>query len=414
MAEPALRRRQDAPAPAESQAAGRISAATIVTSVMAVAATIWVLTTVLTVQTKPLSDQPWPDSVEYADGAWQLGHGHGYVTFFNERTSHFGTVSRPPRYPFGTSAALAPFAAVVNRFPQGPQVGARVITALYVVAMIAAAWLLAGSLGGVIVALLIGFSPFTQVSASIVLSDALAALLTVGILIAVTLGSGARAAAVAGALAGAVVCVRLLGVVSLPGVLFVFSGRRRLIAAAFAAPFIGALGLYQWQTFGSPFKTGYSYWEPGLREFSPSFLLGHTSSEGPFVYPDKLKGSLLQGVCPCGVGGPMGKLSNIAFYPSVLAGLFWVFAPPASGLIGLWRLIAERASRPARFALITVVLNVGLVFFYWDSAARFVAPAASLLTIYCAVALAKLLRWLLRAMLLKRRGPARSSIAVSG
>jgi hypothetical protein len=396
--------------------ARRSSPLSILRTVAALGLAIWALTLVSTTASKPLSEQPAPDSVEYADGAWQLGHGHGYVTFFNERTSSFGQVGRPPRYPFGTAVALAPFAAAVNRFPQGPQLGSRVITALYVVAMVAAGWLLGGPLASAAVALLIGLSPFTQVSASLILSDSLSALLTVGILIALTVGSGNRVAAVAGALAGALVCVRLLGVVALPGVLLALGGRRRLIAALFAAPFLGALGLYQWQTFGSPLRTGYSYWVPGLHEFSPSYVLAHPSSaDGPFVYPDKLNGRLLHVVCPCGVGGPMSKLPNLAFYPSVLAGLFWVFAPPLTALIGLWQLFVEHTTPAARFTLVTIVLNVGLVLFYFYSAARFVAPAASLLTVYAAVALARLIAGLGRASLrLARHAAARPASVGSG
>ena len=367
-------------------------AQTALAVVLAAFAVGWVLKT----PPRPLSQQPGPDAIEYADGGWQLGHGHGYVTFFDEHKNAFGTTPRPPRYPFGTAVALAPFSAVVHGFPRGPQLGARVITVLFVLAMIAAAWLIGGPLAAAIVALLISFSPFTEVSATIILSDALAALLTVCILIALTVGRGWRTAVVAGGLAGALICVRLLGVVSLPAVMVALTGRRRVIAALAAAPFVGALGLYQWQTFGSPFRTGYSYWVPGLKNFSLSYLHHTDQGDGPFVYQDKLNGHLLGFVCPCGVGGPMSKLSNLAFYPSVLADLFWVFAPPLTGLIGLWQVVVSRTTPAARFALVTVVCNAVLVCFYFYTAARFLAPAASLLTVYASVALARLLGRVLR------------------
>src|SRR5947209_7782634 len=96
--------------------------------ILAVALTIWTLVPLATESARPLALQPRPDSVEYADAGWQLGHDHVYVTFFNERRKAFGNSSFPPRYPFGTAAALAPFAAIVNRFPQGPQLGSRVIS----------------------------------------------------------------------------------------------------------------------------------------------------------------------------------------------------------------------------------------------------------------------------------------------
>jgi hypothetical protein len=111
----------------------------------------------------------------------------------------------------------------------------------------------------------------------------------------------------------------------------------------------------------------------------------------------------------------MSKLPNLAFYPSVLAGLFWVFAPPLTALIGLWQLFVEHTTPAARFTLVTIVLNVGLVLFYFYSAARFVAPAASLLTVYAAVALARLIAALGRASLrLARHAAARPASVGSG
>lgn len=367
------------------------SVVSAIQTVAAIGLTISAIVPVAIVRAKPLAVQPFPDSVEYADGAWQLGHRHGYVTFFDERTSAFGDIARPPRYPFGTSAALAPFAAIIGRFPASIQDGSRFYSVLYVLVLVAAAWRLGGPLAGAVAALLAGASPFAYVSASLILSDALAAMLTVAILLALTFQSRTSAGA-AGALTGALVCVRLLGVVSLPAALLAVRGRSRVILAACAAPFIAGLALYQWNTFGSPLRTGYSYWLPELHTFSSSFVLGHTPlNEGPFVYPDLLKGSIFQSLCPCGVGGPMTKLASLFFYPSVAFGLFWVFAPPLAGLIGLVRMVMDRSTEAARFALTTVVLNVAVVLFYFDRAARFVAPAASLLLVYGALGISGLL-----------------------
>ena len=366
--------------------------------VLAIGLTVWAIVPVLTERAVPLSLQPFPDSAEYADGAWQLGHGHGYVTFVDERRGAFGKSPRPPRYPFGTSAVLAPFAAVVDGFPHGVQVGSRTISALYVLAIVAAAWMLGGPWAAALAAIMVGSSPFAHVSAGLIMSDALAALITVGILICLTRKSRA-AVGIAGGLAGALVCVRLLGVVTIAAVLFAAQGKcRRLIVAACAAPFIFGLALYQWKTFGSPFRTGYSYWLPGLHIFSASFPLHRTPLvEGPFVIPDKLNGALLQGVCPCGVGGSMSQLPNLAFYPGLAAGLFWVFAPPLTGLLGFAELVRDRATPGARFALVTILLNLVVVLFYFDQAARFVAPAASLLLVYGAASIPKLSARLWRA-----------------
>jgi 4-amino-4-deoxy-L-arabinose transferase-like glycosyltransferase len=373
-------------------------------SVLAIAVTVWALVPVLTETAKPLADQPFPDSAEYADSAWELAHAHGYVTFVNERAGWFGHVARPPRYPFGTSAVLAPFAAV-GSFPQDVQFGARVISAAYVVAIVLASWMLAGPLAAAVAGLFVGLSPFAHVSAGLILSDPLAALITVLMLIALHVGSR-RAMGIAGALGGVLVCVRLLGVVSLPALFLAVPRNRRWLVVLCAAPFLAILAAYQWKTFGSPFLTGYSYWVPSLHTFDLAYAYHVTSYEGPFVIPDKLSGHLLDFVCPCGIGGSMTKLPNLTFYPAVVAGLFWVFAPPLTGLIGLVEMWRNRASPAARFAIITVVLNVALVLFYFDQAARFIAPAVSLILVYSAVGLVRVLGWLGReaAAAAQRRG----------
>jgi hypothetical protein len=367
--------------------------------------TVWAVGPVLGARAVPLQNQPFPDSYEYADAAWQLAHGHGYVTFVDEHTGKFGPIARPPRYPFGTAVALAPFAAVFSGFPHGPQIGARIISTLYVLVIVCASASLGGILAAAIAALLVGSSPFAQTTAGLILSDPLAALLAVGLLIALTARSRAGDA-ISGLLAGATICVRFLGVIALPAAVLAVSGRRRrFLIVACAAPFVGALALYQWLTFGSPFRTGYSYWLPGLHEFDLSFAIRRTTLvEGPFVIADKLNGSIFSFVCPCGVGGSMAALRNIVFYPSVLAGLFWVFAPPLSGVVGLIQMVRERSTPAARYGLLTVALNLAVVLFYFDQAARFVAPAASLLLVYSATGIAAFLDWAWRSLAVSRRG----------
>jgi 4-amino-4-deoxy-L-arabinose transferase-like glycosyltransferase len=364
------------------------------TALLAIALSAWAVGQVLTAPSLPLGSQPGPDSIEYAEGAWQLAHGHGYFVTYDEHTGRFGDVGRPPRYPIGTSLALAPFAALIPGFPHGVQVGAKALTALYVLAVIAAAWILGGSLAGALAALLVGSSPFGRMMAGLILSDPLAAMLSVAMLIALSLRHRAGAVA-AGMLAGALVCVRLLGVVALPAALWAVRGqRRRLLIAAGALPFYFALGLYQWLTFGSPLRTGYSYWLPGLREFAAGFAIHHTPLvEGPFVVADKLHGSLLSAVCPCGAGGSMSALPNLAFYPAVLVGLFWVFAPPLTGVVGMIQLVRRRQTAAARYGIATVVLSTLIVLFYFDQAARFAAPAASILLVYGASGLGEGCTW---------------------
>ena len=154
-------------------------------SVLAVAATLLALVVVATRPAVPLSQQPFPDSYEYSNAAWELAHGHGYVTFVKDRslTPAYGTKPEPPRYPFGTSVALAPFTLVFGR-PHGAQIGARVFVLGYVIVVVVAAWMLGGPLGGLIAAAFLSISPFVDRTATLILSDPLGALLTVLILIA--------------------------------------------------------------------------------------------------------------------------------------------------------------------------------------------------------------------------------------
>ena len=101
--------------------------------------------------------------------------------------------------------------------------GSVVISALYVVACVAAAWRIGGPVAAALAALLVGLS-LAKTSASLVLSDALGALLMVLMLIAFT-SCRLAAAAFAGLLAGAAVCVRLLSVFVLPAVAAATRGR---------------------------------------------------------------------------------------------------------------------------------------------------------------------------------------------
>ena len=359
---------------------------------LAAALTVWALVPIFTDTAQSLEVQPFPDSAEYADGAWQLAHGHGYVTFVNEGASSplfASAVPSPPRYPFGTSVALAPFQLVIGHFPRGVQVGSRAISAAYVIALVWAAWLLGGPLAGAVGALLVGLSPFAHVSATLILSDALGALLTVAVLIALIRGSR-RSIAIAGALVGAILTVRTIGIILLPA-LFVAIGRdkqRIALALLCGSPFVLALAIYQWHTFGSPLRTGYGYWVPGLKLVDPTYITGLRPGDGPFIIPDKLNGDLLSSVCPCGAGGPMSQMSNVPFYASVLAGAFWIFAPPLTSLIGLARVVRRRTTPAARFVLVAVGLNFALLAVYYSQGARLLAPAASLLLVYSAAAIA--------------------------
>lgn len=358
-------------------------------SALAVLAAFVAVLPVLRLGAAPLAKQPFPDSQTYVDGAWQLARGHGYVTNVEQSPTpvprHLATPVAP-RYPFGTSAVLVPFVLAFGRI-EGAQTGARVIVALYVLAVIAAAWLLGGPLAALLAALFVRGSPFADTTATLVLSDPLAALLAVLILVALIRQSTLRIV-VARALAGALIDVRLLGIVALPAA-FLAAGRRRWILLCAAVPGVALLAYYQWTTFGSPFVSGYSHWLPHLHQFGLGYLTGSpVASDGTLIHPHA--SHVLSSVCAC---DPTTELGNLAFYPAVLSGVVWIYTPPLIGLIGLIALIRARRTPPARYALALIALNVVIVYVYFWQAARLVAPAASLLLVYAAVGLASFAMW---------------------
>lgn len=154
-------------------------------------------------------------------------------------------------------------------------------------------------------------------------------------------------------------------------------------------PFIALLGYYQWNTFGSPLETGYSHWLPHLHQFGLSYVTGKPfGSDGSLIRPHA--SGLIGSICGC---DPVTGLSNLVFYPSVLSGLLWIYAPPLTGLIGLAALIRWRHTPPAQYALVVIALSTATLLVYFWQAARFLAPAASLLLIYSAVGLAGFAKW---------------------
>jgi hypothetical protein len=230
------------------------------------------------VKPTPLRDQPFPDAQEYADAANQVAQGNGYTT-----TIHGGR-AQPPRYPPGYSVALVPFSKWGPAYPKGAELGAKVILLALLVTVWGTAWLLGGPLAAGFAAGLAGVSPFFLSMSHLVLSDPLAAMLVVLSLALITT-AGTRRTAVAGALAGAAVVVRLANIVTLVGLVAILPRLRpRLTALVAALPFVVALLVYQWATFGQPLKTGYDYYLPGLREFAPHYAWGDPlGRDGPNV-----------------------------------------------------------------------------------------------------------------------------------
>src|SRR5438552_2962429 len=102
----------------------------------------------------------------------------------------------------------------------------------------------------------VGFSPFARAEASLIMVDAFAAGLTVLVAALIRRPSHPKAW-IAGAIAGALVGVRLQMVVVPMALCAALPKTGRVRAGLAAGPFLVALALYQWAAFGSPFHTGY-------------------------------------------------------------------------------------------------------------------------------------------------------------
>jgi 4-amino-4-deoxy-L-arabinose transferase-like glycosyltransferase len=336
---------------------------------------------VLHVKPIPLSRQPFPDAQEYADGARQIADGKGYVTVLH------GSEPVPPRYPPGFSLVLAPF-ATFGKYPHNVELGAKLVAVLYVLAAVAAAWTWGGPLAALLTAGVLAISPFARDSAALVLSDALAA--TLSVLLLCLLKPATRAgASLAGMLAGLLITIRLNTFTSLLGVLAATRAHLRLRVALLALPAILGLAALQWATFGNPLTTGYSYWQLDQHSFAGSYVLrASPPGDGPWVFDDLLHGQLLDWACPCSLGGPQASLPNLAFYPFVLLGAFWIFAPPLWTIPGIWYAWRKRRDAVGRYAIVLLASTLLLFVFFFYQAGRFMAAPATVLIVLSSVTVA--------------------------
>jgi hypothetical protein len=331
---------------------------------------------------RPLNRQPSPDAQEYADAAHHLALGEGYVvTIYKGET-------RPPRYPPGFSLALAPF-ALAGSYPANVQLGSKLLVLLYLVVTLVTAWVVAGPLAAAVAVGLIGASPFAVRYASLVMSDAFAAALAVGVLALIHQAQRTSLSKLAGAglLSGALVVVRLSGILTavalVPSLWRQVAWRGRFVLGAGIV--LGGLIVagQQWWSFGSPLTTGYQYALPEVRSFGLDYPFdSKINRDGSGVVADSLDGALLRWACPCPDDDPLMAFSGVVFYPLVLLGVFWILVPPLAtvpGLIEVWR---RRGAPGPAYALWLTVLTVVFHLFYWYLGARFMAAPATLLAIY--------------------------------
>jgi len=341
-----------------------------------------VVASILIIAPKPLRDQPEPDAAEAVDVAWHVRGGDGFITTVENGRNG------PSRYPPGFVLALLPFSVAPQSEPFVARLerGTRFYAALYVLISAGTAWTLGGALAGAIAALMIGLSPFARAEAALLMSDTLAAALTVALV--PLLARPRRGAAIgAGLLIGVIAAIRLQGLVLIPAALLVVEPPlRRSLIAGLALPLL-ALAFYFFAAFGSPFRTGYGYYVTAPL-FRPSYVLAPTGVDGPWVIGDRFGGNLFRWMCPCPYDAPEAAFSNLVFYPIVLSGLFWIFAPPPIALLGLWRCWTMRRTAGARFTLALSALTFMLVVTYHYQSSRFLAAPISMLAIYGCVAVA--------------------------
>lgn len=370
----------------------------------AFAALVLALVPLLANEAIPLKDQPFPDAAEYADGAYQIANGNGFRTRIDEtappdQQAQHGEL-KPSRYPPGFSLVLAPWVRVGHNTPSDAQRGARAVAVLLLFALFAAAWALGGPVAAGVAALVTMWSPFTEESSRLVMSDALGAALTMIVLavVAIAWSEGLRDRvrtalfAAGGALAGYGVLVRLSAVAVLGSLLVTTQRWKYFRAVALGTlPLLIFLGAYQWTEFGSPVRTGYDYWPSHGQEFSANYVTEEAPrGERGFIHADKLDGALMRWTCPCDQYGPIGKASNLVFYPAVLLGMYWIYFPPLFSLLGVWELFRRRRTAAAQFGALVIVTNLLLFIPYFYQGGRLVASGAFVLLVFAAVAVARI------------------------
>ncbi|MDP8923040.1 MAG: hypothetical protein M3O34_09225, partial [Chloroflexota bacterium] len=152
---------------------------------------------------------------------------------------------------------------------------------------------------------------------------------------------------------------------------------------------------------------GYDYWLPEIRNFDlahPFDLDGQRDGSG--VVADALEGALVSWAGPWPDNDPVRGFRGLVFYPLVLLGIYWIFAPPLTTLPGLVHVWRHRREPAAGFALWLVVGTLLFYLVYFFMAARFMAAPATALAVFTGVAVA---RWTEGAV--GRRAPVAESPA---
>jgi len=311
--------------------------------------------------------RPRPDAVEYEEAARHLVRGDGYWL-------HIAGERYPPRYPFGTSALIAPALLVLG---DAPGTGVAAVAAAAAAGTVVT-WALARAAGGPAAALgaalLLATAPLHVRLSKIVLSEVPSAA-AVALVALLCLRAASRATPgawlAAGVGAGLAATLRLSnGLLVVPAAAVVLSGRRRVasLVALGTGALLGVATLLaqQWHALGSPLATGYAYWLPGTPFFGAAHVLGPPA------------------------GG--GTEPSARFYGAALAGARASYGPGVALLAAAGLLLGLRRGGPARtLALFAATFVAALwafhALFFWQ-AERFLVPALPLVAAVAALPLA--------------------------
>lgn len=194
----------------------------------------------------------YPDSLEYAHGAIALLRGH--------YPGEWDGPAWRPHYPPGFSLLLVPAVAIggLNGAGWVPWISALVLSGIGA----ALAVRLGGFRAGPLAVLSLLSPAWSQILGIVVLSDVPAATLTLLQVALLALGRGGVAWFLAGVVGGSVIWVRsalaLLVLAGLAGVSALPQWRRAACVYTLGASLpILALGLWQWASFGAPWKSSY-------------------------------------------------------------------------------------------------------------------------------------------------------------
>jgi len=331
-----------------------------------------------------------PDGVEYAVSAVNLIEGKGYQIFI-------GGIPYPPRYPFGYPLCLAPF-----YFFLGGKLGNGIFCSLFFsLGTILLSFLLAQKLFGKQIALwatlFLTVSPLHIYWSRVIMADIPSCFITLCVLWILFSGDiTPKRLFWVGALLGVDCWFKYLNLFWLPVFFLFLISRKEKKQATFygtTAFLSGAilslipLFLYHQFVFGSPFRTGYSFWVPEWSRLKNAFEITYAFHQPPLPVHQKMPNLLALGQFLLGIGFPW--MWNP--YPFLLV--------PFIG-IGIWKILQETDPHSQKrkeflfLCLLATGVSYGFSSLYFAPSPRFLLSVVPLLVTLAAIGVNALFnRW---------------------